>query len=185
MTHPANYTFKMKSAGGDYMKRGDVVGFQSLKGNSAGAGTDLQPQLTADERYIIKNTLCACGALGQTIVIEVDIANSAKVTTAMALQPTIYENVTTEQQIIYFNRKYGFGEGQPCDPTDPRMAGIALPKTPLLSEVGAEGYLGEDTRFAYDPDAAAAGNILTITPNATDVILIRAGSVFAALGDTA
>jgi len=181
MTYPLNYTFVAEAANGNVIK-GDVVNHASLKGDN-GAGTDLSAQLEQNQALRVHKTLCACGALGQTIKVKVDVANSAVVTTAAALELTVYENVPESEAMMYFDNKFGFGRAAPQHSNVP-LGGVTRQKS-VFSGVGDPGTLSGDARVVYDPDVAAGGAIVTITPNPTDVILLTENSRIAFLGDTA
>ena len=180
MTYPLNYTMTSESAAGNLIK-GDVISSTALLGDD-GTGTSLAPQLDRNQAYRLHKTLIACGALGQPIKIAVDVANTAKVTNAMSLEATVYENVPESVQIRYFDKKFGFGRGTPI--RDRATEGSISRKETIFAATGDVAVLSGDSRFAYDPDVAAAGNNVTITPNGTDVIILREGARFAALGDT-
>ena len=179
MTFPLNYKLFSNSANGN-VKKGDVINHASLKGD-VGTGTDLAAQLERNQAYRLHKPLIACGALGQTITITVDVANGAQVTNAMAIEAVVYENTPETVQIQYFDRKYGFGKGIPVK--SPSLEASMERQESVFSVIGDVATLSGDARFSYDPDAAAGTAILTITPNGTDVILLRSGARFGALGD--
>ena len=181
MTFPLNYKLFSNSANGN-VKKGDVINHASLKGDN-GTGTDLAAQLERNQAYRLHKPLIACGALGQTITVIVDVANGAVVTNGMAVEAVVYENTPETVQIQYFDRKYGFGKG--VGAKSPSLEGSMERQESVFSATGDVATLSDDARFSYDPDAVAGAAILTITPNGTDVILLRSGARFCALGDDA
>ena len=180
MPFPLNYKLLTNSANGN-VKKGDVINHASLKGDD-GTGTDLAAQLERNQAYRLHKPMIACGALGQTITVIIDVANTAKITNGMSVEAVVYENTPETVQIQYFDRKYGFGKGIPAKSPSLEVSMERLES--VFSAIGDVATLSGDARFSYDPDAIAGAAILTITPNGTDVVLLRSGSRFCALGDT-
>ena len=180
MAFALNYTLKMVGANGNIIK-GDVINHMSLKGDN-GAGIDLAAQLEQNQAYRLHIPMVACGALGQTIKVEADVADGANVTNAMAVEAVVYENVLESLQALYFDRKYGFNRNLPVIRNAEAEANMSVHQS-LFSGVGAVTTLSGDARFSCNLDGTT--DRLVITPNGMDVIILRARSRFGALGDTA